>query len=80
MEEATHTKQCHTEKLDEFINFRLSKADRIMLEVVASGRSLGSTLRELIEEAYYDIKQESSELARLRKKKELLQGGSWQKR
>ena len=59
-------------KLDEFLNFRLSKADRIKLEVVASGRSLGSTLRELIDEEYKEIMAAAGELARLRAKRDKL--------
>lgn len=77
MEEATHTRKRHTEKLEGFMNFRLLKADRVKLEVVTSGKSLGSTLRGLIDEAYNGLTEAVGELARLREKKKLLQGGSW---
>jgi hypothetical protein len=69
MENEVYPDNRNTEKLDEFINFRLSKADRIKLEVVACGRSLGCTLRELIDEAYYGATEAAKEIAILRAKK-----------
>lgn len=56
-------------KLDGFLGLRLSKKGREDLEIIANGRSLGGTIRTLIEEATHQDAR--YEIRRLRKIKEV---------